>query len=287
MRLAPGTRRANGPGMSTTSFALLRHLGLAALGGVALLSGLACGPTVSTGGDCFYDDKWYDAGDTFPATDGCNTCFCDENGGVGCTEMGCLGTCEWNGQIYDEGASFPAGDGCNTCSCGPDGSVACTKLACPQGQCSHEGYFHAPGEGWESFDQCESCSCQPDGQAVCSDNGVCSSCYYAGTLYQSGDSFPALDGCNTCTCDEGGIACTEIACACDPAKEWWRSYVGNAEECQVIDFDCSDPTTSFFNQCGCGCEQPSWCPQVFDCEPPKACDVEQIQQMCPMSQIGL
>ncbi len=39
---------------------------------------------------CTYDSVVYYEGDTFPATDGCNTCTC-ESGNVSCTEMGCDG----------------------------------------------------------------------------------------------------------------------------------------------------------------------------------------------------
>jgi hypothetical protein len=274
--------------MSDTPFPLLRHLGLAAVGAVTLLAGLACPPSVSTGGACTYDGQSYDAGETFPATDGCNSCFCDESGSVGCTEKGCATFCEWNGQVYEAGDEFPAGDGCNSCSCDVSGEVACTLIGCPAGQCSHEGYFHSPGEGWESFDQCEACMCQEDGQAICSDNGPCTTCYYAGVLYSSGETFPALDGCNACTCNDGSFACTEAECACDPAQEWWRSYVGNPDECTAgIDFDCAPNAMPFYNECGCGCEQPAWCPPVFDCQPPTPCDVDSIAALCPNSQIAL
>jgi von Willebrand factor type C domain len=270
--------------MKIFAVVLPRQLALALPLAAALLG---CGPTVSTGGACSYNGQSYDVGDSFPADDGCNSCTCMEDGSFACTAIGCPEGCEYNGQIYQPGDAFPAGDGCNSCSCGDDGSVACTKLACPQGQCSHEGYFHAPGTSWQSFDQCDSCTCEAGGMAICSDNGACTTCYYAGALHQSGDTFPSIDGCNNCTCDDGGIACTEIACPCDPAKEWWRSYIGGPGDCAVIDFDCAAPTNAFENECGCGCEQPAWCPQVFDCQPPTPCNVEEIAQLCPMSQIAL
>ena len=38
---------------------------------------------------CEYDGEIYNPGDSFPATDGCNTCFCSETGTVGCTEIAC------------------------------------------------------------------------------------------------------------------------------------------------------------------------------------------------------
>ncbi|MBK8258989.1 MAG: hypothetical protein IPK82_40810 [Polyangiaceae bacterium] len=248
--------------------------------------GVACTDMACTTG-CEWQGNFYEVGESFPAGDGCNTCSCDENGLVGCTAIWCQPECEYNGQTYPAGSQFPAGDGCNTCTCDESGFVACTTQECPQQVCSHQGYFHSPGESWLTNDGCESCDCLADGQVLCSDNGVCGSCYYAGVLYQNGQAFNALDGCNTCTCVDGFPSCTEIACACDPEKEWYREYIAGPEECQVIDFGCADPATAFENACGCGCEQPAWCPPFFDCMPPSNCDTTQIQILCPYSGIAL
>ncbi|XP_061190546.1 WAP four-disulfide core domain protein 2-like [Saccostrea echinata] len=46
------------------------------------------GPGPNSGG-CFYNGRYYSVGESFPATDGCNTCFCSDNGQVGCTLIGC------------------------------------------------------------------------------------------------------------------------------------------------------------------------------------------------------
>ena len=317
--------------MRTLSFEILRRVSLVALGAIALTGAAGCKINVSGGdgdGVCEYNGETYDAGESFPSTDGCNSCFCDENGGVGCTEKACIDTCEWEGQLYEVGQSFPAGDGCNTCSCESDGQVACTLIGCvaaceylgesyevgdvfPAGdncntctclepgevacsiggctneQCSYEGFFHEPGDTWLSNDQCTSCTCVAGGNSECVSGVTCTTCYYTGELHQSGESFPSVDGCNTCTCDGGGVACTEIACACNPEGEWYRDYVGDPESCQVIDYVCPDGTTSFFNECGCGCEQPTSCPKAFDCMPPSACDIQSLQQLCPYSGIAL
>ena len=67
-------------------------------------------------------------GDEVPAADGCNTCYCEDDGTLTCSAIGC-GTgpepqCE-------PGSSVPADDGCNTCECNDDGTVgACTEEAC-------------------------------------------------------------------------------------------------------------------------------------------------------------
>lgn len=41
---------------------------------------------------CAYDDQTYTPGQSFPSTDGCNTCTCGTNGSVGCTKRAC--TCD-------------------------------------------------------------------------------------------------------------------------------------------------------------------------------------------------
>lgn len=96
----------------------------------------------SGGGDvCQYGGKTYRAGDTFPSTDGCNSCSCGPGGSVGCTERACLplGGCAYGGKRYAVGDAFPSTDGCNTCSCGQDGTVACTRKLCPTKSCRRGG----------------------------------------------------------------------------------------------------------------------------------------------------
>ncbi len=44
-------------------------------------------------------------GDTRPADDGCNTCFCDDDGSWACTEMGCVGECVTDDDCVVSGCS--------------------------------------------------------------------------------------------------------------------------------------------------------------------------------------
>jgi hypothetical protein len=203
----------------------------------------------SVGGEytCFHGHDGFVVGESF-SPDGCNTCTCMEDGGLACTEMACIDTCSFNGEIHEVGETFPAGDGCNTCECMEGGEVGCTLIGCEGPICLYEGAEYFPGE-----------------------------------------SFPSVDGCNTCTCqDDGTVSCTEIACPCDPESEWWRDYVStDPQECALIDFGCPPNTAGFENQCGCGCEQDPSCPEVFDCQPPKQCDLEALHEQCPYSTIAL
>ncbi len=274
---------------------------------------------------CDYDGKQYDAGVNFDSTDGCNTCSCAANGGVACTTMACATTCEYEGASYQAGDTFDAADGCNTCTCEPDGSVACTEMGCAptcemggevynDGEtwdvdcntctcnagnadctlaecfdCEYEGEQYSAGDTFGAGDGCNDCTCEEGGSVACTEMACApTGCAYYGTTYAEGDTFDSIDGCNTCECTGATASCTEIACACDADNEWYRDYVGSSvEECALIDFGCPDNTTYFSNQCGCGCEQSSECPQFFNCMPPSDCDEEAIEKQCPYSEIAV
>lgn len=236
---------------------------------------------------CTYGGKQYAVGESFPSSDGCNTCSCDASGSVMCTEMACASGCDYAGQHYDAGQSFPSSDGCNTCSCMGDGTVGCTAMACSSG-CDYEGQHYEAGQSFPAGDGCNTCSCMDGGGVACTEM-ACPTCVYAGNTYTPGATFPALDGCNTCQCaGDGSVGCSKMACACDPAKEWYRKYLGHSpKECAVIDFQCPPNTVGFENDCGCGCEQNAKCPEYFDCMPPAPCDPKKLQEECPYSGIAL
>ena len=88
-------------------------------------------PTVT----CTYDGATYVPGDSFPATDGCNTCTCMDSGDVACTLMLC--GCLHGGSWYENGESLWDMDACNRCSCARIG-VGCTKIYCP---CAGDEWF--------------------------------------------------------------------------------------------------------------------------------------------------
>lgn len=115
------------------------------------------GDSGTPGDDC-------EPGETVPAADGCNTCFCEEGGFLSCTEIGCdlpdtdgdptdgdtSGECE-------PGTTVPAPDGCNTCFCNDDGTIgACTEIGCEPQECE-------PGTSVPAGDGCNTCFCEDDG----------------------------------------------------------------------------------------------------------------------------
>ncbi len=163
---------------------------------------------------------------------------------------------------------------------------------CVPAACTHGGKGYKPGQSFKV--RCNTCVCTASG-IVCT-KMVCppppSTCTYGGKTYNHGQSFPSTDGCNTCSCGAGGaIACTEMACACNPASEHNNKYVGaSPAQCAVIRFVCEPGTSYFANACGCGCQQPADCPAFVNCMPgPGApsphCSAE-ARGRCPYTEIA-
>jgi hypothetical protein len=151
---------------------------------------------------CVMDGVRYSPGDSFPSSDGCNSCFCGEDGQVGCTLRFCANLCggiQGLGCSDGQYCSFPvetqcgSGDQTGTCVeqpqactrefrpvCGCDGVTygnACTAAAAgvsitQEGECDSEpelqvgdtcGGFRAPGGG-----ECASgLFCQHQAGALC------------------------------------------------------------------------------------------------------------------------
>src|SRR5688572_15378848 len=129
--------------------------------------GDACEPVPD--GPCSVGGVSHESGTTgIAASDGCNTCSC-QDGQLECTLIGCdVATCSYEGREYSEGASFPSADGCNTCTCS-EGGVACTERGClPDAPtCTYQGASVAEGQSRAAGDGCNTCTCQ-NGQMLCS-----------------------------------------------------------------------------------------------------------------------
>jgi len=251
-----------------------RHPLALTLCGLAALVLAACGGSVSS-------PDSDDAGSTGGAS-GAGGAAGTGGGAAGIGGSGGNTGCYANGQWYKEGDSFKSD--CNTCQCHSSGQISCTAMACYD--CSWQGSWYYAGDTYPAGDGCNTCTCMAGGASACTEM-ACSGCVYAGQHYKPGEGFPALDGCNKCECTDQGVSCTDMACACDPAKEWWRNYVAHSpEECSVIDYVCPPNTFGFSNACGCGCEQDSSCPEYISCMPP-APNCEADKAKCPFSGVAL
>ncbi|MGC4069752.1 MAG: hypothetical protein QM784_34855 [Polyangiaceae bacterium] len=262
--------------------------------------GGAAGETTGSGtipsATCSYLGTTYALDDTFTTTSPACTCSCKRNG-VTCDGDGCSNRCTQGGKSYVVGEIFPASDDCNTCSCTPSGTVVCTKLPCESG-CSYVGTLRALGTTFPAADGCNTCTC---GATLSCTSWPCSGeCTYAGSVFIDHATFPATDGCNECSCNGGKVTCTSNPCTCDPAKEPWRNYVLDSRaNCEVARMICPTGSTYFANDCGCGCEQKSSCPSIYDCTVSASSPVEEgtsvsevepcppadVQENCPFTEV--
>lgn len=181
-------------------------------------------------------------GTSFKSSDGCNDCFCSDNGIAACTMKFCFfdqsSTSKTKRDVSQQqppkqecvpGSSFKSADGCNDCFCTDNGIAACTMKFCftsankvkraaelPAQQCE-------PGTTFKHTDGCNDCTCTETGIAIC----TAKFCFEnprtkrqvakAEKQCEPGTSFKSADGCNDCYCGEGGIAaCTMKFCFFDP-----------------------------------------------------------------------
>jgi hypothetical protein len=86
---------------------------------------MACVTTCTDGSGTVHE-----AGDTWPASDGCNTETCESDGTIERTDLGCVASCTDETGTYSEGDTWTCPDGCNTCTCEPDGTISTTLVEC-------------------------------------------------------------------------------------------------------------------------------------------------------------
>lgn len=183
----------------------------------------------SDGGSCVRSDGVvFNAGDSFPSADGCNTCSCDASGQIACTLRACAdggGFCvDSTGVARRAGETFPAGDHCNTCTCTESGTIACTRIACQDGGAPSDG---GGGSGAEcrSSAECPSnefCAGETEGCAIpwhcrsapiaCATNSVAYCTCRGVTVYGSGTTGCAPEPFahrGACEATDGGSAPSE------------------------------------------------------------------------------
>ena len=164
----------------------------------------ADGASLKCGSSAVDEDKCT-PGQSFPASDGCNTCTCPDSGKKGeapCTAMGC-------GEDPDKctpGETFEADDGCNTCTCpasGKKSEAPCTEMAC----------VYVPCAGKKCGAACTLCA---PGDPDCVESAVLKACNAKGECVSDA---PALLGCDMeIECTAGGeniFPEPEKACAAD------------------------------------------------------------------------
>ena len=190
---------------------------------------------------CTYNGKTYANGVTFKATDGCNSCSC-ENGSAACTLIGC-----------SDGGLDATTDGAATCFDSSGKTIACPVK--DAGTTVDVG-----GTEGGAHDAASTCY-DANGKVIPCGTDAGTSCTYNGTAYMLGASFPCSDGCNTCTCTASGVAGTTKACpdAAAPCYDTNGKVVACADagstEClyagKPYPVGASFPTSDGCNTCTC------------------------------------
>lgn len=201
-----------------------------ALVGTALL--LGCGATTHSSpkdapASCSYAGRSYQPGDAFPATDGCNSCGCAQDGSVSCTERGCE-SCESIASRYGTLMDLAR-------KCDPAAPNQCVERVFEGLQCGCDTFV--VGGAWnqseaDSLQQAYSAmncgagvacgECSPPERAYCSPEGRCvddyepapgPGCKVNGVVYPDGASaVPDPVSCNPCVCQAGELACDDAVC---------------------------------------------------------------------------
>ena len=92
---------------------------------------------------CDYNGVHYEPGTSFPASDGCNTCSCTNNGSVACTKIACIPGCGSTKCPATQYCSWPIEAQCGqnnvagTCKAKPD---ACLDVFSPVCGCDNKTY---------------------------------------------------------------------------------------------------------------------------------------------------
>jgi Pacifastin inhibitor (LCMII)/Kazal-type serine protease inhibitor domain len=224
------------------------------------------------GHDCVLDGEQHHPGESFPASDGCNTCSCGEDGQVACTLRFCATTCggiAGLGCADGEYCSFPAetqcgaGDQTGFCAaqpevctlelnpvCGCDGATygnACAAASvgvsvAAEGECNTENQCNT-----DSDCPVPPCAClDEDGDGQCDNQcpvpvcreGACS--VAAPDALQLGDSCGGFRVANSSDCDTGMFCQHQAGALCGAADA--------PGECVLIPTACRDILAPV---CGC------------------------------------
>ena len=233
--------------------------GEGAVGGTGAVSGGSSAG--ASGGSCHYEGKAYATGETFPASDGCNTCSCQSHGNVFCSAHLCDNQCPAIQADYAD--ALKRAKACDPTQQGQCTAVALGNLPCGCSTPVNAGNQDALADLESLKRQAEPlcaavCSpCLPPGPGTCTAAGSCEeaplrapiSCKVAGIVYPSGTAgIPDPTSCNKCSCDDGQLSCTEIGCPtpCPAGTEFGSqcAQCGPTDACQVIEYACLPTCTA-------------------------------------------
>jgi len=208
-------------------------------------------------GDCIFEGHFYLSGDSFPASDGCNSCSCYDSE-ISCTQLGCISECSSLDSSYQgllERAKI----------CDPEAPNQCTKLVVGGLTCGCETFVNpalfssdAAAQVAEQFaaNSCGGVVCgpcpPPAPNGYCGPGGQCvdapelgdeRACKVGGIIYPSGAG-PIQDpfSCNQCGCDDGVLSCDDAACPkpcpADMKPGQGCAECGPIDNCLILEYAC-------------------------------------------------
>jgi hypothetical protein len=230
-----------GPRTTFVALSALFFFVLSACGGTVEGNTAAEGGTVGTGG-------------TVSAVGGMST---DNNGGASACCLA-MAVCDAGDFQISDTAACPYGLQCYS------REICCSRIQCAR-QVAYQDAGAGGGTPVGSGGQCSAIPTCPAGDTrilgACPTTSICYPVTLCGSTITCG--FPRVDAGAPADAGAGDDAST-----CSPMAEYNRDYVAESVSvCMAIKYACPAGTVYFGNSCGCGCEQPSSCPQYVNCMP--------------------
>lgn len=232
--------------------------------GAGVSGAAVSGAAGAAGGSCIYEGVTYAVGQSFPLRNDCNTCSCQADGSLVCSQRACPDKCAGVQEKYAEALERAK-------ACDPTQQDQCTSKISDDARCgcptpvnpaNTDALTELSVQRGFALSACmpECTPCIGYDNPTCTAAGRCEdtprplegiACKVGGVVYPNGTSrIPSpQDDCNGCDCIDGELGCTQRACPnnyfCAPGLAFGTQCAecGPTDACKVIEFRCL-PTCS-------------------------------------------